>query len=235
MSKNIKMLSKSVISTRVNTCLLVFYMKNPSLTERWVQYNGSMKIDSYTDKEIVKAVLNRDAFVTKEYLYRKCHPLFKSIYDKYYTDCDSWSELVNEIYVYIMIPSKETGISKLAAFQFRCTLTTWLKVVTENYCHQLYAKKVDIIGDNSDDTDIFNHIEYSLNIDLRSIDMSDVRKLLELMPNQRYRKLIEYRYVYEHSNEETAALMSMTMANYYNKHKLAKAQFAAALRKEGLA
>lgn len=54
------------------------------------------------------------------------------------------------------------------------------------------------------------------------------------MPNQRYRKLIEYRYIQDRSNEETAALLSMSMANYYNKHKLAKAQFVATLRKEGL-
>jgi DNA-directed RNA polymerase specialized sigma24 family protein len=54
------------------------------------------------------------------------------------------------------------------------------------------------------------------------------------MPNQRYRMLIQHRYVDGRSNEETASLMSMTMPNYYNKHKLAKAQFVAALRKEGL-
>lgn len=58
--------------------------------------------------------------------------------------------------------------------------------------------------------------------------------IIALMPNQRYRKLIEYRYIQKRSNEETAALLSMSMANYHNKHKLAKAQFVATLRKEGL-
>lgn len=187
-----------------------------------------------TDKEIVKAVLSKDREVTAYFLYKKCYPLFKSIYDKYYTDCETWRELANEIYVYIMVPGKEAGISKLAAFQFRCSLINWLKIVSENYCHQLYAKKVDVIGENKSDTDIFNHIEHSFNYDFRNLNMDDLMKIIALMPNQRYRKLIEYRYVHELSNEETATLMSMTMANYYNKHKLAKAQFVAALRKEGL-
>lgn len=195
---------------------------------------GFDNIIHQTDKEIVRAILSKDSEVTVNFLYKQCYPLFKSIYDKYYTDCDSWSELVNEIYVYMMIPSKETGISKLAAFQFRCTLTTWLKVVTENYCRQLYAKKEDIVGKNFEDTDISNHIEHSLEIDFQNLNMVDVMNIIALMPNQRYRKLIEYRYVHGYNNEETAALMSMTLKNYYNKHKLAKAQFVAALRKEGL-
>lgn len=193
-----------------------------------------MDYDRLKDEDIVRALLRRDSEVTKYFLYKKCYPLFKSIYDRYYTDCENWNELVNEIYVYIMVPGKETGISKLAAFQFRCSLTTWLKVVTENYCHQLFAKKVDIVGEHAGDTDIFGRIEYSLDFDLSSLNMSDVKNVIALMPNQRYRTLIEHRYVNDRSNEETAALMSMTMPNYYNKHKLAKAQFVAALRKEGL-
>lgn len=193
-----------------------------------------MNYDHLDDKEIVKAILNRDSEITIYFLYGKCYPLFKSIYDRYYTDCDSWNELVNEIYVYIMMPGKETGISKLASFQFRCSLTLWLKIITENYCHQLYAKKSEIIGDNITGTDRLNRIEQSLEMDLSAIDIMDVKNIILLMPNQRYRRLIELRYVDQHSNEETAALMSMNMANYYNKHKLAKAQFVIALRKEGL-
>lgn len=193
-----------------------------------------MDYDRLEDKDIVSAILRKDSEVTKYFLYKKCYPLFKSIYDRYYTDCESWDELAAEIYVYIMVPSKKTGICKLAAFQFRCTLTGWLKIITENYCHNLFARKIDIVGEISGDTDILNHIKNSLNIDFRNLNMSDVMNIIGMMPNQRYRKLIEYRYVHFYSNEETAILMSMTMTNYYNKHKLAKAQFIAALRKEGL-
>ena len=64
--------------------------------------------------------------------------------------------------------------------------------------------------------------------------IADVHTLLKLMPNQRYRELIRYRYVDGRSNEETAELLGMSMDNYYNKHRLAKQQWQAVLRKEGL-
>lgn len=193
-----------------------------------------MDYDRLKDEDIVRAILRRDSEVTKYFLYKKCYPLFYSIYDRYYTDCESWDELATEIYVYIMVPGKQTGICKLAAFQFRCTLTEWLKIVSENYCRHLYVKKLELVGEKSGDSDILNRIEHSLNFDLSSLNMSDVKSVIELMPNKRYRTLIQHRYVDGRSNEETATLMSMTMPNYYNKHKLAKAQFVAALRKEGL-
>ncbi len=193
-----------------------------------------MDIANLTDQQIVQAILNRDTFVTKEFLYRKCYPLFKAIYDKYYTDCQTCFELINEIYLYIMIPQKKTGISKLAAFGFRCTLTMWLKVVVENYCHQLYARRMEIDRGSEVVSDRNMPDDDSLIENTHRIDMEDVRKILYMMPNQRYRQLIEFRYVDENSNEETAMLLAVTMANYYNMHKRAKAQYCEALRKEGL-
>jgi hypothetical protein len=193
-----------------------------------------MALEGYTDQQIVTAILNRDTFVTKEFLYKKCYPLFKSVYDKYYTDCENCFELINEIYVYILIPQKTTHISKLASFGYRCTLMMWLKIVVENYCHQLFSKRLildtetDAISDRNMTDDI------SLLESTRNIDMEDIHKILGMMPNQRYRQLIEYRYVNEKTNEETAMLLAITMANYYNMHKRAKAQYCEVLRKEGL-
>ena len=193
-----------------------------------------MRIDNYTDQEIVKAILNRDAFVTKEYLYRKCYPLFKAIYDKYYTDCESPIELTNEIYVYILMPHRETHRSKLQDFGFRCTLTTWLKIITENYCRQLFSIRMEIDKDSDVNSDRNTPQDESLSQSTQNFNMTDAYKILSMMPNQRYAKLIEYRYINEKSNEETALLLAMNMANYYNCHKRAKPQDCAILRKEGL-
>lgn len=191
-------------------------------------------IGTYTDRQIVSAILSRDTFVTKGYLYGKCYPLFKAIYDKYYTDCESPVELINEIYVYILLPHRVTHRSKLQDFGFRCTLTMWLKIVTENYCHQLFAKRIPS-DENNNVADDRNDIgDDSLTANTRKLDMDDVQKILSMMPNQRYRQLIEYRYVDEKTNEQTAQLLGLTMANYYNTHKRAKAQYCEILRKEGL-
>lgn len=160
--------------------------------------------------------------------------MFKSIHNKYYTDCDNVIELINEIYVYILIPHRETHQSKLQDFGFRCSLTMWLKIVTENYCHQLFAKRIPFNENNGVADDRNDMGDDSFIVNTRKLDMDDVQKILSMMPNQRYRKLIEYRYVDEKTNEETALLLEMSMANYYNCHKRAKAQYCEVLRKEGL-
>lgn len=137
-----------------------------------------MGLEQYSDRQIVKAILDRDASVTKEFLYRRCYPLFKAVYDKYYTDCDSCFELINEIYVYIMIPQRKTGVSKIASFGFKCTLTLWLKIVVENYCHQLYARRIEVNLDSDVSSDRIIPDDESLTVNTRNIDMEDLHKIL---------------------------------------------------------
>lgn len=193
-----------------------------------------MEIDKYTDQEIVEAILCRNAFITKEYLYKKCYPLFCAIYNKYYTDCVNPIELINEIYVYILTPQRDTGKCKLSAFGFHCTLTMWLKIITNHYCHQLFARKIETSENNLIDSDRNICDVFSFELDFNTLNMDDVKRILLMMPNERYRRLIKFRYLDEKSNEETAMLLALSMTNYYNVHLRAKAQFCTALRKEGL-
>lgn len=195
---------------------------------------ATLIIDELTDLQVAEAILKRSPSVTKHYLYKKCYPLFKSIYDRYYTDCSDCFEFINEIYVLIMTPSKSTGESKLASYEGRCSFPMWLKIVAQNYCRQIFSKKGDFFEESLDGSDRNLSIAESLDEKMSNLDREDVGRILASMPNERYRMLIAYRYVEEKSNEETAEMLGMTMANYYNKHKLAKAQFADQLRKEGL-
>lgn len=189
-------------------------------------------IESLTDREIVDAILQRDTRVTRLYLYEMYYPLFKARYDKYYTDCESCLEFINEIYVYIMTPGPKSGKCYLASFGFSCRFEHWLKIVVENYCHQLFKKKPEII--DTPDLPGDRITGGSTTIDIESLNHADVNAMLNLMRNKRYRDLIRYRYVEEKTNEETAELLGMSMDNYYNKHKLAKEQFTNVLKKEGL-
>lgn len=188
----------------------------------------------YSDTEIVEAIINRDTNITKEYLYHRCYPLFNAIFNKYYTDCEDTIELINEIYLYILLPNRETHKSKLQNFGFRCSLTMWLKIVTENYCRQLYAKRRVIDENIFVESDRIDIREDSFIVNYKNLDMADVKKILAMMPNQRYRELIKYHYLEEKSNEETAQLLELSMANYYNCHKRAKEQYCEVMRKEGL-
>ncbi len=193
----------------------------------------ALNINDYTDQEIVQALLQRDSLVAKVYLYEKCMPLFKSVYNKYHTDCENVIEFINEIYLYVLMPNKTTGISKLAGFQYRCTLTMWLKVVAEHFCHHLFARRVEVVENISVD-DRNTRDDGSLDSIFKSLNMEDVRNLFNMMPTERYRRLMACRYLEEMSNEDTARCLSLSMANYYNVHLRAKAQFCTILKKEGL-
>ena len=81
-----------------------------------------MEIDSYTDQEIVRAILDRDTYITKEFLYKKCYPMFKAIHSRYYTDCETTIDFISEIYIYILSVHPKTGICKLAGFKFMSSL-----------------------------------------------------------------------------------------------------------------
>jgi RNA polymerase sigma factor (sigma-70 family) len=133
-----------------------------------------------------------------------------------------------------MLPNGDTQQSYLQKFSFRCSLTNWLKIVTQSYCYQLFRKKGDTIEEKFDTTESFTDVSDSISVDSSVFDKEDLQKVLLSMPNIRYRELIQYRYVDEMTNEEVAQKLNMSLDNYYNKHYFAKKQFITALKKEGL-
>lgn len=115
----------------------------------------------------------------------------------------------------------------------------WIKIVVENYCHQLFARKkfyYENILDQEDRTlPKINSFDIdTVDIDFKNLDREDAMKILDLMPNKRYKQLLIYRYLEEKSNEETAMLLNLSMENFYNSHLRAKKEFRNALHKEGL-
>lgn len=196
------------------------------------------KLLHMSDKEIVQAILNRDKEITFLYLYKKCYPIFNAVHRKYYTDCETPTELINEIYIYILTPNKKTGKCKLADFGFRCTLTIWIKIVVGNYCHQLFTrKKFDYENILQEDRAFSKNNSFELDtidIDFNNLNREDAMKILNMIPNKRYKQLLIYRYLEEKSNEETAMLLNLSMENFYNSHLRAKKEFRNALHKEGL-
>jgi RNA polymerase sigma factor (sigma-70 family) len=195
----------------------------------------------YTDLDIAKAIIDRNSFVTKEFLYRKCYPLFKSIYDNYYTDCNSCKEFIDEIYLLIISPSKKTGKCQIEQFRGDSTLTNWVKAVCLFYCYNKFnlRKRMPVYEHLPKNTDMleskndrFEEQIGSIDMDLSNLNKTDAIRIIEQMSNKRYQRLIILRYLEQRTNEETAEILGMSMENYYNKHKLAKAQYIQALRKE---
>lgn len=189
------------------------------------------------DKEIANAILRRDERVTRDYLYRRCYPLFKSVYDNYYTDCECCKEFIDEIYVLILTPDKKTGECQLAKYRGESTLFSWLKSVCVFYCFGKYAKANRVKIESMDDISNIHKgsdriIDNPTSIDFSNINSEDVQKILSLMPNKTYSELIKLRYADNLSNKEVAQVLGVTMDNYYNMHLRAKEQYDLCRRKE---
>ena len=189
------------------------------------------------DLKTAQAILQRDKSLTVRYLYGQCYPLFKSIYDNYYTDCETCKEFIDEIYLLIMTPSRKTGRCRLMSYRGESTLTQWLKVVCKFYCYSKFELKnkrpvTEPISNINNPSDRILTKELSIDDDLSRLNRHDVEVVLALMPNRRYSQLIRLRHVDLLSDKETAEALGMTMDNYYNKHKLAKEMFEKTLRKE---
>lgn len=193
------------------------------------------------DLNIAKALIRHDESVTKHFFYRQCYPLFKSIFDNYYTDCTCCKEFIDEIYILVLAPSRITGKCQMENFRGESTLTSWLKSVCLFYCYKRFEKrenfeKISVLQHSSEnksvDSDSLLEKYGSSEIEFDNMNRMDIETLIGMMSNERYRRIIQLRYVEHLSNEETAEALGMTMANYYNKHKLAKAQFLSVSRKE---
>ena len=196
----------------------------------------------HEDLQIAKALIKRDNLVTRKYFYQQCYPLFKSIYDNYYTDCTNCKEFIDEIYIVVLAPSKTTGKCQMENFRGESTLASWIKTACLYYCYKQYEAKEKMpkyerlpnsnVKDNDDDSDRDDAIYGSIEIDFTNLNRQDALIILNQMPNKRYSELIRLRYLELKTNEETAKALGMTMDNYYNKHKLAKEQYERIYRKE---
>lgn len=195
-------------------------------------------MDLMDDYMIVNAILLRDKNVTQQYLYIKYYPLFKSVYDNYYTDCQSCLEFINEIYIHLLTPNKNTGLCKLQTFKFGSTFATWLKTVAVYYCYEHYRRKqkVTFVEEKNEiennRSDRLEQYSASMYAEEHIMCREDLEALLSLMPNKRYALIIKLRYFEGLSNEDTAAALQMSMDNFYNKHMRAKKQFNEILKKE---
>lgn len=194
------------------------------------------------DLQIARSLINKDEMVTRRYFYQQCYPLFKSIYDNYYTGCANCKEFIDEIYIVVLAPSKSIGRCQMENFRGESTLTSWLKTASLFYCYKQFEQNERMpkheqiahvnVKDHEDDGDRVDSVYGSIEIDFSNLNRQDALTIIKQMPNKRYSELIRLRYLELMTNEETASELGMSMENYYNKHKLAKQQYERIFRKE---
>lgn len=174
-------------------------------------------------------------------MYKECYPMFKALYNQYYTDCQNCKEFIDEVYTIVMTPGVKTGYCPLQNYRGESSLKTWLRNASLSYCYARFRKKINTVAfpnNNGDNGDIVQNIienagsEMMDMTELNRQDEETIQKLIiQRIPNKRYQQLLWLYIIEKKCHKEIAQTMGMTMPNYYNRRKLANDQYEA-IRKE---
>jgi len=169
-----------------------------------------------TDQEIIKGLIERDEYVTKDFFFVKCKPLFYSIINIVFDYEVEYDELVNELYLYLM----EDDAAKLRNFEYRSSVYQWLKVIAIRFFIKKRARMIDNTSGEPpyDKQDQIAASESDVAVEY------DIERLFEAMPTKRYVYVIRRLILEDCEPEELAREMNITTANLYNIKRRSMAQ-----------
>ncbi len=160
------------------------------------------------DQEIIKGLIARDSYVTQNFFFVKCRPLFYSVMKQVFDYEVEYDEMVNELYIYLL----EDDAFKLRNFQYRSSVYQWLKVLAIRF---FIKKRHRMIDDNSNETP-YGEQDKSADDESRKDAQYDMERLLEAMPSKRYVEVIRRLVLEDCEPEVLAQEMNITTANLYN-------------------
>ena len=169
-----------------------------------------------TDQEIIKALIEHDEHVTKDFFFVKCRPLFCSIMDIVFDYKVEYDEMVNELYLYLM----EDDAIKLRNFEYRSSVYQWLKILAIRY---FIKKRARMIDNESNEPPYDKQEQIAASASDAAVGY-DLERLFEAMPTKRYVKVIRRLILEDWEPEELAREMKITTANLYNIKRRAMAQ-----------
>ncbi len=184
-----------------------------------------MDYGKYTDRDIVNALIANDEAVIDWLFHCKCSSLLDYVISSVFHGGVDREELVNELYLYLA----DRDWYKVHQFDYRSRLTTWLSVVAVRF----FLKKRERLSENSglENLNKCRSVQdnHAVPIDFRI----DVRKAVEMLPNERYRRVIVALDLQDRSPESVAEEMNITMDNLYNLHRRARLKLRSVMsRKE---
>lgn len=165
-----------------------------------------------SDREIIEGLIARDERVTGEFFFGRCRPLFCNIISQVFNHAVDYDELVNELYLHLM----ENDAARLRGFEFRSSVFQWLKVLAIRF----FIKKRDRVIEDVSHEALYDGTECAEDNHARS----DLERLFDLMPNQRYAMVIRRLMIEDQEPEELACEMNISTANLYNIKRRAMAQ-----------
>lgn len=172
-----------------------------------------------TDNEIIRALINRDETVTRQFFFKDCRPLFLSIMRHVFSYAVDYNEFINEFYVYLM----DDDARRLRQFEGRSSLYQWIKVVAIRYFIAKRSRMIDMNRDNS----LLRVKQARIDADEKSLYKLDMESLLARLSNKRYATIIRRLVIDDAEPEEVACEFGITTANLYNIKKRAIAALTA--------
>lgn len=179
-----------------------------------------------SEKDIIDALIAHDEYVTEQFFFKNCRPLFMSIIRNVFSYNVDYDEFVNEFYLHLM----ENNAYRLRQFQGRSTIYQWLKVIAIRY---FIAKRDGLIENESNDT-LLESIAQTKEGDCEKamIGKIDIENLFSLMPNKRYVYVIKRLLLEEAEPKVVAEELNTSVDNLYNIKKRAFAALTAIALRE---
>ena len=163
-----------------------------------------------TDQEIVKGLIERDGRITEDFFFVKCKPLFCSIMNIVFDYEVKYDELVNELYIYLILRN----------FEYRSSVYQWLKILATRF----FIKKRARMIDNASGEPPYDKQEQIAAPESVVAVEYDMERLFEAMPTKRYVYVIRRLILEDCEPEELAREMNITTANLYNIKRRSMAQ-----------
>ncbi len=182
-----------------------------------------------SDKEIVCALIDRNRFMTRQFFYVNCRPLFAGIINHVFDYPVDYDEFVNELYRLLM----ENDARRLRQFDFRSSIYQWIKTVAIRH----FSYKRDEMIDNQTKSPLFNRrdekegddnmevvtCEESVDTESAIAARMDLEYLFSKMNNKRYVDVIRRLIIEDVEPKRLACEMGITIENLYNIKKRAMA------------
>lgn len=163
-----------------------------------------------TDQEIIKALIDRDQQVTRQFLFKDCLPLFRSIIRHVFDYNVDFDEFVNELYLHLM----ENDAHRLKQFQGRSSIYMWIKIVAIRF---FMSKRDNMIDMQPNRPLSDNGTEKAAEDEEKGMTAKiDMDSLLRQMDNSRYAYVIR-RLILEEAEPKTVAReLGTNVDNLYN-------------------
>lgn len=168
-----------------------------------------------TDQQIIEHLIAHDEWVTQQFFFKDCCPLFKSIIHAIFHDRLEYDELVNELYLYLM----QNDAYKLRQFEGRSSIYQWLKTTAIRF----FLEKRDEMIENDSQEHLLQQVAttHVVEVEQRFSSRLDVENLLAHLPNRRYAYVIQRLVIEDAKPQEVANELGITVDNLYNIKKRA--------------